>query len=56
VRSSLLQLLNMLQEADRLPTTQAAAQVPKLHQAATAVIQQWNSFESRQLAPLHAEP
>ncbi len=56
VRSSLLQLLNMLQEVDREPTTQAAAQVPKLHQAVAAVMQQWNSFESRQLAPLHAEP
>jgi len=48
-RDSLLQLLTMLQEVDRAPTTQAAEQVPKLHQTATAAIQQWKEFEAAEL-------
>jgi len=56
VRSSLLQLLTMFQEVDWAPATQAAAQVPKLHQATAATIADWSRFESGQLAPLNIQP
>ena len=56
VRSSLLQLLGMFQEADREPTTQAAGQVPKVHASTTRMIEQWNAFQSQQLAPLDLHP
>jgi photosystem II stability/assembly factor-like uncharacterized protein len=52
VRSSLMQLLTILQEVDRAPTSQAAAQVPILHQQARDVIQLWSRFEAAQLAPM----
>ena len=52
VRSSLVQLLTMLQEVDRAPTSQTAAQVPVLHHQATDVIQLWSRFEAAQLAPM----
>ncbi|MGA2904553.1 MAG: glycoside hydrolase [Candidatus Korobacteraceae bacterium] len=55
-RDSLLQLLTMLQEVDLAPTTQAAQAVPKLHQSATALMQQWNQFEAVELAPLKIQP
>ncbi|MGC2111523.1 MAG: glycoside hydrolase [Candidatus Korobacteraceae bacterium] len=51
-RASLLQLLTTLQEVDMGPTTQAAAAVPKLNQSTTALLQQWQQFESSQLKPL----
>jgi hypothetical protein len=56
VRSSLMQLLTMLQEVDREPTTQAAEQVPKLHTLTSKIIQEWNDFETRQLAPMNLQP
>ena len=56
VRTSLMQLLNILQEADLAPASQAAEQVPKLHQATTAVIEEWSCFQSGQLAPLNLKP
>jgi len=56
VRSSLLQVLNMLQEVDRAPTMQVADQVPKLHASTESLIQWWNQFESGQLRPLNVQP
>ena len=56
VRSSLLQVLNILQEADRTPTTQVAEQVPSMHTKTQTVIQQWNDFVRAQLRPLNLEP
>ncbi len=56
VRSSLLQLFNMLQEADQAPTTQAAEQVPTMHTKTEAVIQQWTDFAHTQLTPLKLAP
>ena len=56
VRSSLLQLMNMLQEADRAPTNQIAEQVSIVHPNVTTVIQNWSEFESSQLKPLNLEP
>jgi len=53
VRSSLLQVLAMLQESDHPVVTQVAEQVPKLQQTTAGAIQQWNSFESTQLKPLN---
>jgi hypothetical protein len=55
IRSSLLQLLNMFQEADREPTTQAADQVPKVHASTTKIIQEWNEFQTQQLASLNLQ-
>ena len=49
VRSSLLQVLNMLQEADLAPTTPMAEQVPRLHALTIDVVQRWNAFHARQL-------
>ncbi len=54
-RDSLLELLNMLQEADEAPTMQLAAAVPKLHQAATSLIGQWKQFAATELAPLNMQ-
>ena len=51
-RDSLLQMLNMLQEVDAAPTTQAAQDVPKLHQTTASLIERWKQFESKELAPL----
>ncbi len=56
VRDSLLQMLGMLQEVDLAPTTQAAEALPKLHESAAALIEQWNQFEAEELAPLKLQP
>ncbi len=56
VRGSLLDLLNTLQGADVAPTTQAALAMPKLHQSAAVVLQQWQQFESGELAPPKIQP
>ena len=56
LRSSLLQLLTMLQEADVAPTTQAAEQVPAMHTKAATAMQRWNEFASAQLKPLNVAP
>ncbi len=56
VRTSLLEMLNTLQEVDAAPTTQAAAAVPKLHASTVSLIGHWHEVESKQLAPLHLRP
>jgi len=56
VRSSLMQLLGMLQEVDRAPTSQVTQQVPQVHGSAEAMIQEWNEFQSQRLAPLNLQP
>ena len=56
VRTSLLEMLAMLQEVDAAPTTQAAAAVPKLHQSVAALMEQWHDVETKQLAPLEVRP
>lgn len=56
VRASLEQVLSMLQDADVAPTTQLAAQVPKLHQETSDITEQWTKFESGQLTPLDIQP
>ena len=56
VRDSLLQMLGMLQEVNIAPTTQAAEALPKLHEFAAALIEQWNQFEAEELAPLKLQP
>ena len=55
-RASLLQVLNMLQEVDVAPTTQAAQMVPKVNQSTESLVQQWQKFETDQLAPLKIQP
>jgi hypothetical protein len=55
-RASLLQVLNMLQEVDVAPTTQVAQMVPKVHQSSEALVQQWQKFETDELAPLKIQP
>jgi photosystem II stability/assembly factor-like uncharacterized protein len=56
VRNSLLELLFGLQEVDAAPTMQATQAVPKVHQSATALVQRWQEFDSKQLAPLKVQP
>ena len=55
-RDSLLQILTILQEVDAAPTTQAAPEVPKLHQSTVALIQQWQEMEAKDLAALEIKP
>jgi len=55
-RDSLLQMLNMLQEVDAAPTTQAAQEVPKLHQSTEALVQRWQEVQTQDLAPLNVRP
>ena len=56
VRGSLLEMLSVLQDVDAAPTTQATQTVSKLHQSATSLMQRWEEFASKQLAPLKAQP
>jgi len=56
VRASLLALLNMLQEVDAAPTTQAAAAVSKLHESVSSMLGHWQEVESGQLGPLQIHP
>ena len=56
VKAQLLQVLSMLQEVDDAPTTQAAAVVPKVHEATQNAIRQWQQFASGTLAPLMKAP
>ena len=44
-RDSLMQLFTMLQEVDLAPTSQAAGEVPKLHEMTAAVLEAWKEFE-----------
>ena len=46
----------MLQEVDAAPTTQATQAVPKLNQSTTSLVQHWQEFVSKQLAPLKVQP
>jgi len=55
VRTSLLEMLTVLQEVDAAPTTQASAAVPKLHESAASLLEQWHEVETKQLAPLHVQ-
>ena len=56
VRTSLLEMLTILQEVDAAPTTQAAAAVPKLHESVASLMEQWHEVETKQLAPLEVRP
>ncbi len=56
MRTSLLEMLTMLQEVDAAPTTQAAAAVPKLHNSAASLLERWRELETQQLAPLGVQP
>lgn len=56
VRTSLLELLTMLQEVDLAPTTQAAAAVPKLHESTASLLREWDELRTNQLAPLGMQP
>jgi hypothetical protein len=55
-RDSLLQLFAMLQEVDRAPTPQVSQAVPKLHQLAATLVQEWSQLEGEELAPLKIQP
>jgi photosystem II stability/assembly factor-like uncharacterized protein len=55
VRTSLLEMLTLLQEVDAAPTTQAAAEVPSLHDSVTALMRQWQEVQTK-LAPLNIRP
>ncbi len=56
VRGSLLEMLSVLQDVDAAPTTQATQAVPKLNQSTTSLLQQWQEFVTKQLAPLQVQP
>ncbi|MFI5118240.1 MAG: glycoside hydrolase, partial [Terriglobales bacterium] len=56
VRGSLMELLSVLQEVDAAPTMQVTQAVPKLDQSATSLMQRWQQFASKQLAPLKVQP
>jgi len=56
VRSSLLAMLNILQEVDAAPTAQASAAVPKLHESAAKLLAQWQDVQTKVLAPLDVKP
>ncbi|MGA9646343.1 MAG: glycoside hydrolase, partial [Candidatus Korobacteraceae bacterium] len=56
VRGSLMELLWVLQEVDAAPTMQATQAVSKVHQSATSLVQRWQEFASKQLAPLKVQP
>jgi photosystem II stability/assembly factor-like uncharacterized protein len=51
VRTSLLEMLGLLQEADAAPTTQATVAVPKLHESLNSLMTQWQEIQSK-VAPL----
>jgi photosystem II stability/assembly factor-like uncharacterized protein len=55
VRTSLLSTLNMLQEVDAAPTTQATAAVPKLHESVASLMTQWQEIQTK-LATLSVQP
>ncbi len=56
VRGSLLEILSVLQDVDFAPTTQAVQAVPKLTQSTASLVQRWQEFASKQLAPLNVQP
>jgi len=56
VRSSLLELLGLFQDADVAPTAQATQAVPKLSQSTSSLIEQWHEMETKELAPLKIQP
>ena len=51
-----MELLWVLQEVDAAPTMQATQAVSKVHQSATSLVQRWQEFASKQLAPLKVQP
>jgi photosystem II stability/assembly factor-like uncharacterized protein len=55
VRTSLLEMLTLLQEVDAAPTTQTTAAVPKLHESVNSLMRQWQEVQGR-LAPLNIRP
>jgi photosystem II stability/assembly factor-like uncharacterized protein len=52
VRTSLLEMLTLLQEVDAAPTTQASAAVPKLHESTALLLSQWHEVETKLLEAL----
>ena len=56
VRTSLLELLAVFQDADVAPTSQAEATVSRLHQLMTSLTRQWHEVETKQLLPLKIQP
>ncbi len=56
VHASLMEMLSVLQDVDAAPTTQASQAVPKLSQSTASMVQRWQEFESKQLAPLQVQP
>ncbi len=56
VRGSLMEMLSTLQDVDAAPTMQATKAVPQLNQSTTSLVQRWQEFASKQLAPLQVRP
>ena len=56
VRTSLLEMLTLLQEVDAAPTTQATAAVPKLHESVASLVAQWQEVQEKFLGPLNLTP
>jgi photosystem II stability/assembly factor-like uncharacterized protein len=51
---SLNQLMNLLQEADAAPTSQLSAAVADRRESLRAILEQWNSLRTKDLAELNA--
>ncbi len=56
IRGSLMEMLSTLQDVDAAPTTQATQGVSQLNQSTTSLLQRWQEFASKQLAPLQVQP
>ena len=56
IRGSLMEMLSTLQDVDAAPTTQATQGVSQLNQSTTSLVQRWQEFASKQLAPLQVQP
>ncbi len=56
VRGSLMELLSVLQDVDVAPTQQATQAVSKVHQSTASLVQHWQEFATKQLAPLKVQP
>jgi photosystem II stability/assembly factor-like uncharacterized protein len=55
MRAALQSLMGAFQEADVAPTTQAAAAVPELVNAAPAFVQKWQTFKQQDLPALNQQ-
>lgn len=53
LRTSLLGLLSVLQDADVAPTSQAATSVGQLHGAVQPLVQKWQAFKQRELPEMN---